>query len=96
MRQRLQFVGDEAGKLLALRQAVAEGLKPPVLVFVSRKERALQLHRSVGLTNTAILTSFSADCFGCWHAQGGGLPSHELPPAGQPAIVARNAVQAYA
>ncbi len=35
--QRLLFVGREAGKLLALRQLLAEGLKPPVLVFVASK-----------------------------------------------------------
>lgn len=40
VRQRLLFVGRENGKLLALRQLIAEGLKPPVLVFVSSKERA--------------------------------------------------------
>jgi ATP-dependent RNA helicase DDX52/ROK1 len=35
--QRLLFVGRENGKLLALRQLLAEGLKPPVLVFVASK-----------------------------------------------------------
>jgi len=48
--QRLQFVGNEAGKLLALRQAVADGLRPPVLVFVSSKDRALELHRRAAPT----------------------------------------------
>lgn len=44
--QKLHFVGREAGKLLALRQALADGgLKPPVLVFVGSKERAKALHR---------------------------------------------------
>ncbi len=46
VRQRLQFVGREAGKLLALRQLLADGgLAPPVLVFVGSKERAKALHR---------------------------------------------------
>ncbi len=45
VKQRLLFVGREAGKLLALRQALREGLKPPVLVFVATKERAKELHR---------------------------------------------------
>lgn len=40
VRQRLLFVGRENGKLLALRQLLGGGLKPPVLVFVSSKERA--------------------------------------------------------
>ncbi|KAG2440629.1 hypothetical protein HYH02_010208 [Chlamydomonas schloesseri] len=48
VRQRLQFVGREAGKLLALRQALADGgLRPPVLVFVGSKERAKALHREL-------------------------------------------------
>eukprot|EP00887_Chlorella_sp_A99_P000722 scaffold5.g722.t1 len=45
--QRLLFVGREAGKLLALRQAIAGGLRPPVLVFVATKERAKELHREL-------------------------------------------------
>eukprot|EP00198_Chlamydomonas_reinhardtii_P008439 XP_001697776.1 predicted protein [Chlamydomonas reinhardtii] len=46
--QKLHFVGREAGKLLALRQALADGgLKPPVLVFVGSKERAKALHREL-------------------------------------------------
>ncbi|KAG2482517.1 hypothetical protein HYH03_018562 [Edaphochlamys debaryana] len=48
VRQKLQFVGREAGKLLALRQALADGgLAPPVLVFVNSKERAKALHREL-------------------------------------------------
>ena len=35
--QRLLFVGREQGKLLAMRQLMTEGLKPPVLVFVATK-----------------------------------------------------------
>jgi hypothetical protein len=35
---------QESGKLLALRQMLTAGLKPPVLVFVSSKERAKALH----------------------------------------------------
>lgn len=38
---------QEAGKLVALRQMVAEGLDTPVLVFVSTKERAKQLHQEL-------------------------------------------------
>ncbi|EFJ45762.1 hypothetical protein VOLCADRAFT_118300, partial [Volvox carteri f. nagariensis] len=48
VRQRLHFVGREAGKLLALRQLLADGgLVPPVLVFVGSKERAKALHREL-------------------------------------------------
>lgn len=45
VKQRLLFVGREEGKLLALRQLIGEGMRPPVLVFVATKERAKELHR---------------------------------------------------
>lgn len=35
--QELLFVGSESGKLLAIRDMVRKGLKPPVLVFVQSK-----------------------------------------------------------
>ncbi|XP_013098633.2 DEAD box protein 52 homolog [Stomoxys calcitrans] len=41
--QELLFVGSESGKLLAMRDLVRTGLKPPVLVFVQSKDRAKQL-----------------------------------------------------
>ncbi|XP_049521430.1 probable ATP-dependent RNA helicase DDX52 isoform X1 [Dermacentor silvarum] len=42
--QKLQFVGSESGKLLAIRGLVKEGqLQPPVLVFVQSKQRAKEL-----------------------------------------------------
>ncbi|KAL4438005.1 hypothetical protein ABPG77_004226 [Micractinium sp. CCAP 211/92] len=47
VKQRLLFVGREEGKLLALRQLISEGLRPPVLVFVATKERAKELHREL-------------------------------------------------
>jgi ATP-dependent RNA helicase DDX52/ROK1 len=47
VKQRLVFVGREEGKLLAIRQMVAEGLRPPALLFVQSKERALQLHKAL-------------------------------------------------
>lgn len=47
IRQRLLFVGRETGKLLAMRQLIAEGLRPPVLVFVNSKDRAKELHREL-------------------------------------------------
>ena len=43
--QKLVFVGQEEGKLLAFRQLVQEGkLKPPAIVFVQSKERAKDLY----------------------------------------------------
>lgn len=47
VKQRLLFVGREEGKLLALRQLIGEGMRPPVLVFVATKERAKELHREL-------------------------------------------------
>ena len=41
--QELKFVGREEGKLLAIRQLVAEGITPPVLIFMQSKERAQAL-----------------------------------------------------
>mmetsp|Transcript_7095 Transcript_7095/g.20780 ORF Transcript_7095/g.20780 Transcript_7095/m.20780 type:complete len:522 (-) Transcript_7095:3668-5233(-) len=49
--QSLQFVGSDQGRLLALRRAIAGGLTPPVLVFVSSKERAAALARDLILDN---------------------------------------------
>ncbi|KAL1488193.1 hypothetical protein ABEB36_015150 [Hypothenemus hampei] len=41
--QKLQFVGSEHGKLLALRDLIRQGVQPPVLIFVQSKDRAQQL-----------------------------------------------------
>ncbi len=41
--QSLVYTGTEKGKLLAFRQLIQGGLKPPVLVFVQEKERAKEL-----------------------------------------------------
>lgn len=45
--QELLYCGNESGKLLAFRQLVQKGLKPPVLVFVQSKERAKQLFKEL-------------------------------------------------
>jgi ATP-dependent RNA helicase DDX52/ROK1 len=45
--QRLVFVGREEGKLLAIRQIIQEGLKPPVLLFLQSKERAKELYKEL-------------------------------------------------
>eukprot|EP01135_Chromosphaera_perkinsii_P002837 Nk52_evm27s228 gene=Nk52_evmTU27s228 len=41
--QKLVFVGREDGKLLAMRQRIQQGLKPPVIIFVQSIERAKAL-----------------------------------------------------
>jgi ATP-dependent RNA helicase DDX52/ROK1 len=41
--QKLTFVGREEGKLLAIRQIIAKGLKPPVIIFLQSKDRAQAL-----------------------------------------------------
>lgn len=74
VRQRLQFVGREAGKLLALRQLLADGgLAPPVLVFVGSKERAKALHRCgcwdwEGLKPVQLGKGWAGNC--CFHIRG--------------------------
>jgi ATP-dependent RNA helicase DDX52/ROK1 len=45
VRQRLVFVGSEAGKLMGLRDLLRTGLRPPILVFTNSKERCSALHR---------------------------------------------------
>ncbi len=47
--QKLVYVGSEKGKLLALRQLIAEGVKPPVLVFVQSKDRAQDLLKELNM-----------------------------------------------
>lgn len=41
--QKLVFVGREEGKLLAIRQMIQNGFKPPVIIFLQSKERAQAL-----------------------------------------------------
>jgi len=41
--QQLMFVGQESGKLLAMRQIIQKGFQPPLLVFVQSKDRAKEL-----------------------------------------------------
>ena len=42
--QKLIFVGGEEGKMVALRQRIKEGIKPPVIIFVQSIERAKDLY----------------------------------------------------
>ncbi|QRW00077.1 DEAD/DEAH box helicase [Ceratobasidium sp. AG-Ba] len=43
VKQKLTFVGSESGKLLTLRQQLASGFQPPLLIFVQSQERATEL-----------------------------------------------------
>jgi len=45
--QELIYSGTEEGKLIALKQLINKGIKPPVLIFVQSKERAQQLFREL-------------------------------------------------
>eukprot|EP00981_Chlorochromonas_danica_P004395 scaffold879_cov170-Ochromonas_danica.AAC.10 len=45
--QKLVFVGREDGKLLAIRQLIQEGLRPPVLIFVQSVPRAKELYKEL-------------------------------------------------
>jgi ATP-dependent RNA helicase DDX52/ROK1 len=62
--QRLMFVGREQGKLVAIRQLVQEGLRPPVLVFMQSKERAKDLYHELmfdGINVDYITTDMSVE-----------------------------------
>ncbi|CDW91012.1 probable atp-dependent rna helicase ddx52-like [Stylonychia lemnae] len=41
--QKIQYVGDEQGKLMTLRQLFQAGFEPPMLIFVQSKQRAKEL-----------------------------------------------------
>ncbi|XP_028396880.1 probable ATP-dependent RNA helicase DDX52 [Dendronephthya gigantea] len=41
--QELLFVGQESGKLIAIRDIIQKGFEPPMLVFVQSKDRAKEL-----------------------------------------------------
>lgn len=45
--QQLLYVGREQGKLLAIRQLIQKGIKPPVLIFLESKERAIALYKEL-------------------------------------------------
>lgn len=45
--QRMVYCGHEAGKLIALRQIIREGIKPPVIIFTQSKDRAKQLAKEL-------------------------------------------------
>ena len=45
--QKLIFVGREEGKVLAIRQLIQQGIRPPVLLFLQSKDRAKDLFREL-------------------------------------------------
>ncbi|KAJ3082206.1 DEAD (Asp-Glu-Ala-Asp) box polypeptide 52, partial [Quaeritorhiza haematococci] len=49
--QKLLFVGQEAGKMTAIRQLIQQGIKPPVLIFVQSIERAKELFHELVYDN---------------------------------------------
>lgn len=51
IKQRLIYCGQEEGKILALRQLIEEGIKPPVIIFVQSKDRAMELFRELVYDN---------------------------------------------
>jgi ATP-dependent RNA helicase DDX52/ROK1 len=69
--QKLMFVGREDGKLLAIRQIVQAGLRPPVLLFMQTSDRAkvgvLVCDSSVtqGTCSAFNRGQFRSHC--CWH-----------------------------
>jgi ATP-dependent RNA helicase DDX52/ROK1 len=59
--QRLVFVGRERGKALALRQMLAEGVTPPVLVFAQSKDRVEQVAKLLRAEGAARVGVIHAD-----------------------------------
>merc|ERR1719277_1169036 len=47
VKQELVYTGTEKGKLMAFKDLVDRGLKPPVLIFVQSKERAKDLFKEL-------------------------------------------------
>ncbi|TPX30145.1 hypothetical protein SmJEL517_g06222 [Synchytrium microbalum] len=43
IKQSLLYVGSEEGKMIAIRQLIQQGIKPPVLIFVQSIDRAREL-----------------------------------------------------
>jgi ATP-dependent RNA helicase DDX52/ROK1 len=47
IKQKLLYVGQEEGKLLAIRQMLTKGIEPPVIIFTETIERAQELFREL-------------------------------------------------
>ena len=52
--QRLVYVGREDDKLLAIRQLVQDGLRPPVLIFLQSRNRAKVRAESFAISTHAL------------------------------------------
>jgi len=52
--QTLTYVGSESGKLLTLRQLLANAPPLPLLIFVQEKERATELHQELIYDNLTV------------------------------------------
>ena len=47
IQQELKFVGTEQGKLMALKDILKQGFKPPILIFTQSKERVNDLFKDL-------------------------------------------------
>eukprot|EP00455_Lapot_gusevi_P039404 TRINITY_DN4417_c0_g1_i10.p1 TRINITY_DN4417_c0_g1~~TRINITY_DN4417_c0_g1_i10.p1 ORF type:complete len:284 (+),score=61.09 TRINITY_DN4417_c0_g1_i10:244-1095(+) len=47
IKQKLMFVGRDQGKILAIRQIIKAGIRPPVLIFVESVDRARELFQEL-------------------------------------------------
>lgn len=54
MKQQLLFVGGEEGKMVAIRQLIQNGIKPPVLIFVQSITRAKELFKELIYDNISV------------------------------------------
>jgi ATP-dependent RNA helicase DDX52/ROK1 len=52
--QSLMFVGREQGKLLAIRQIIAKGISPPLIIFMQSKDRAQALFMELMYDNVHV------------------------------------------
>lgn len=52
--QRLEFCGNDSGKLLALSSLFKKGVNPPVLIFVESANRAKQLYEQLMLEGISV------------------------------------------
>jgi ATP-dependent RNA helicase DDX52/ROK1 len=52
--QEVVFVGNEEGKLIAIRNLLREGFEPPILIFVENKERANSLFKELIYENVNV------------------------------------------
>ena len=52
--QEVVFVGNEEGKLIAIRNLLRDGFEPPILIFVDNKERASSLFKELIYENVNV------------------------------------------